>query len=35
LVKQHFTKPNPIAGGKPLIDKAAVMGAIAFALVHI
>jgi hypothetical protein len=26
-----FTKPNPIAGGKPLIDKAAVMGAIAFA----
>jgi hypothetical protein len=26
-----FTKPNPIPGGKPLIDKAAVMGAIAFA----
>ena len=25
-----FTKPNPIPGGKPLIDKAAVMGAIAF-----
>jgi hypothetical protein len=28
--KAMFTKPNPIPGGKPLIDKAAVMGAIAF-----
>ena len=29
--KAIFTKPNPIPGGKPLIDKAAVMGAVAFA----
>jgi hypothetical protein len=29
--KAMFTKPNPIPGGKPLIDRAAVMGAIAFA----
>ena len=29
--KAAFTKPNPIPGGKPLIDKAAVMGAISFA----
>jgi hypothetical protein len=29
--KAAFTKPNPIPGGKPLIDRAAVLGAATFA----